>query len=251
MWIFCGGMMRSGSTLQYQITAQLVEEAGLGKRLDWAEPEDFPQVKEKFGNDDSWKVFKAHICTASMIEEFNHGNAMGVYIYRDIRDAFTSHMSKTSVDAQSTFRQGFVENCLKNYEKWTDLPRVLVSQYESTMTDMVAEIVRIAQHLGINLSSVRADQIADELSLIKQKTRLQAMQSFETVGKHKVDSHSLLHSNHIHSGKVGRWQAELTYEEINQIEKKAGSWLVAHGYELSAKPSSAFEKIAKSLNIKS
>ena len=30
MWVFCGGMIRSGSTLQYQIAADLVERLGVG-----------------------------------------------------------------------------------------------------------------------------------------------------------------------------------------------------------------------------
>lgn len=242
--------MRSGSTLQYQIAAQLVEEAGLGRRLDWADPKDFPRVREQFSEDNSWKVFKAHVCTADMIEEFNRDNAMGVYIYRDIRDAFTSHMTKASVDAQSTFRQGFVESCLENYEKWTNLPRTIVSQYEVAMTDLVIEVSRIAQHLGIDISELRASQIANELSLTKQKTRLQAMQSFDTVGKHRIDSHSLLHSNHIYSGKVGRWQQELTDDEVKQIESKAGQWLIDRGYELSMRSPSTLKRIANLLKIK-
>ena len=39
MWIFCCGMERSGSTVQFQISAQLVEDAGLGKRVEWVKAE--------------------------------------------------------------------------------------------------------------------------------------------------------------------------------------------------------------------
>ena len=46
MWVFCCGMQRSGSTLQYQIAARLVEQAGLGQRLEWVEPGRFPELRE-------------------------------------------------------------------------------------------------------------------------------------------------------------------------------------------------------------
>jgi hypothetical protein len=234
MWIFCGGMMRSGSTLQYQITAQLVEEAQLGRRLEWIEPQDFIHVREQLKDEKTWKVFKAHHCTDSMVEEFNRGNAVGIYIYRDIRDAFTSQMTKASVKPQLLLNRGFIASCLESYEKWTHLPQVLISQYENVVDDIAGEVARIAQHLGISLDASKIHQIADNLSLANQKSRLQRVQSFKQIGRHSVDSHSLLHSNHIHSGKVGRWQEELTFRDIKKIEDQAGLWLAEQGYALSA-----------------
>lgn len=35
MWVFCGGMLRSASTLQFQITSRLVTEAGIGQQIGW------------------------------------------------------------------------------------------------------------------------------------------------------------------------------------------------------------------------
>ena len=37
MIIFCAGMYRSGSTLQYQVASELVEKNKLGKRVEWKE----------------------------------------------------------------------------------------------------------------------------------------------------------------------------------------------------------------------
>lgn len=36
MWVFCGGMFRSGSTVQYQVAAHVAETAGRGCRLPFA-----------------------------------------------------------------------------------------------------------------------------------------------------------------------------------------------------------------------
>ena len=57
MWVFCCGMQRSASTLQFQIAAELVERAGLGERVGWVRPEQFPRLLDKHGSDGKWKVF--------------------------------------------------------------------------------------------------------------------------------------------------------------------------------------------------
>ena len=66
MWIFCGGMPRSGSTLQFQLTAHLVELAGLGMRVDWVRAAEFPKLREKYAARGGWKVLKTHACTPAM-----------------------------------------------------------------------------------------------------------------------------------------------------------------------------------------
>lgn len=241
--------MRSGSTLQYQITARLVEEAGLGKRLDWAEPEEFPLIREQLKRDDSsWKVFKAHTCTDEMIEEFEQGNAMGVYIYRDLRDVVVSHMTKASMDLDTVFKSGFVEACLEHYQRWVQLSRLLVSQYELVVDDIAGEVNRISNHLGITLESDKIQEIANDFSIENQKARIQEFVDMKQIGRHRVDPHSLLHSNHISSGKVGRWREELNQKEVWQIEKKAGSWLAEHSYPLS-EPPTALQRFYRALAL--
>ena len=68
MWIFCCGMRRSGSTLQYQLTARIVEEEGIGKRVEWVKPADFPVLREKYKDYEGLKVFKSHIYTSEIGE---------------------------------------------------------------------------------------------------------------------------------------------------------------------------------------
>lgn len=233
MWVFCGGMMRSASTLQYQITAQLVEAAQLGRRLPWTEAEDFPELWRHLGQDNTWKVYKTHICTQSMIEEFGRANALGVYIYRDIRDAFTSQMVKEGVSAKMLLDSGFIQVCLDNYYHWSQLPQVLISRYETVMKNLSNEVFRIADHLGIDLTFEQAQQIANDFSLDKQQSRIEQSQAICNTDHHQFDQHSLLHINHIHSGKVGRWKTELCLGDVEQIEKLAGVWMQDRGYGLS------------------
>ncbi|MFQ5632245.1 MAG: sulfotransferase domain-containing protein, partial [bacterium] len=119
MWIFCCGMQRSGSTLQFQITAQLVEEAGLGKRVEWVKHKRFPKLRKKYAAYEGWKVFDNHTCTDAMKEEFHRQNAMGVYVFRDLRDVIVSKIRKYSQSFEQLWNVGFLDNCLQQYHNWT------------------------------------------------------------------------------------------------------------------------------------
>ena len=79
MWLFCCGMQRSGSTVQFQITTDLVETAGLGQRVNWVRPKNFPALQEKYNDRKEWLVFKNHTLTPAMAAEFTRGNAKGIF----------------------------------------------------------------------------------------------------------------------------------------------------------------------------
>lgn len=236
MWIFCCGMRRSGSTLQYQLTARIVEEEGIGRRVEWVKPSDFPILREKYKDYDGLKVFKSHIYTPEMGEEFFKKNALGVYIYRDIRDAFVSQFTKNNISFHTMWLQNFLESAVENYDKWTDLPGVLVSRYEQVIADLSIEVKRIATHIGLDYDENKCRKIADDYTLERQKERIATFSQKDNLQEHRkkrFDSKELLHPNHILSGKEERWRAELKPWQIALIEKRTGEWLVKNGYELS------------------
>lgn len=235
MWVFCCGMRRSGSTLQFQLTARIAEEEGVGKRIEWVKPEEFPVVREKYKNYKGLKVFKSHIYTPEIGTEFKNQNAMGVYIYRDIRDAFLSQKSKDKVSFSTMWMQNFLESAIKNYYEWTGLPRMLVSKYEDVMGDLPLEVQRIAAHLGIDYGEEKSRKIAEEYTLERQKDRIEKS-SDENLQHHQkatFDRKELLHVNHIYSGESERWRREMTPWQTTLIEKKTGKWLVQNGYALN------------------
>lgn len=239
MWIFCCGMQRSGSTLQFQITAQLVEAAGLGKRVEWVRPELFGKLRKAHAADPGWKVFKMHVCTDKMANEFHQQNAMGVYVYRDLRDVMVSMMRKYNIAFEALLDGGFVDDCLLHYQRWTSLPRVLVSKYETMMANLVDEVARIASHLGVALRADQYRQIAAEHSMAQQKQRIEAAKNDGNLRRGVVDSvrfdpHTNLHTNHIHEGEIGGWKNALSREQIARLEAHAGDWLQARGYELAS-----------------
>ncbi len=74
-WVFCGGMNRSGSTLQYLLASELIERSGLGKRAPYVDPSEHPHelaCKPSFG----LSTFKSHIVTQEVARHCEQGNAV-------------------------------------------------------------------------------------------------------------------------------------------------------------------------------
>jgi len=239
MWIFCGGMARSGSTLQFQLTAHLIENAGLGKRVEWVRPEEFPRLREKYAHFTGWKVFKTHVCTAEMLAEFGAENAKGVYVFRDVRDAVVSRLSKGSETFEHLWKDGFLDRILTNFHRWTSLEAVLVSRYDEMVADLSGEVGRIAAHLGIAVGREECERVAAEYTVAQQRERVREAEAAgrlrQTDGI-QYDPVSNLHVDHIRSGESGEWRSRLAPEEVAMIEDRAKAWLTANGYPLSLSP---------------
>jgi len=236
MWIFCGGMPRSGSTLQFQLTAHLVEHAGLGMRVEWVRPAEFPVLRAKYAAYAGWKVFKIHHFTPAIAAEFAAKNAKGVYIFRDVRDVIVSRMRKTGRSFDALWTVGFLERVLDAFEGWTGLAEVLVSRYDAVVIDVAAEAARIAAHLGLDVSRLECERVAEEYTVARQRERIhEAIETgrLERAAEAYYDPVSNLHINHIRSGRSGEWRMALSAEELAMVEDRAEEWLVANGYPLT------------------
>lgn len=234
MWAFCGGMLRAGSTLQYQIVAHIVEYAGIGRRAEFVPPDAFPELREHYASESGRVVFKSHTCTEEIEKECREGDALVFYVYRDLRDVAVSLMHKNNVSVDELLRKGVLDGCLREYGKWTALPGVLVMSYEELTNDLPGAVGRIASHLGVELGKAQCRDIAAEYAPDAQKQRIHKLRSaLDQQGEERgFDAQSLLHHNHIRSGKQGQWREELTDAQVAVIESRYGEWLVRHGYRL-------------------
>jgi len=240
-------MKRSGSTLHYQILSALVEQAHVGKRIEWVAPSDFQRVKKKYKSYSGIKIFKSHICTDEIAHEFSIGNAKGLYVYRDIRDVVLSSLKMAGSDFNHAWIKQLINECINEFYKWNALPNVMISQYEEVTNDLFKETKRIADYFGILVNDNKCSAIANELTLEKQKSRIIA--SNESAPPNKANTHSfhketLLHYNHISSGQSEEWKNNLSRHQIFFIEKLAGEWLEKNDYSLSGFKPSIIETIA-------
>lgn len=233
MWIFCGGMPRAGSTLQFQLTAHLVEQAGLGTRVEWVRPPELAALISRHSATPGLKVCKTHVCTPEVQAEFSRGNAKGVYVYRDVRDAIVSRMRKSGQSFDALERAGFLDRILVAFDAWTSLDGVLVSRYENLIADATTEVAHIAAHLGITLDRAGCERIAEQYSMDRQRERIEQVQNegrMRQSGAVTYDPVSNLHVDHIRSGRSGEWRTVLSARELKAVDRRAASWLAAHGY---------------------
>ncbi len=236
MWVFCCGMQRSGSTLQYQIAAHLVEERHLGQRVGWCKPEDFGGLRSEHAGEAGWKVFKTHVCTAEMVSVFDEGDAAGIYVYRDLRDVFVSAIKKYRTTFRALWSSGYLEVLLMNHEGWTRLPNMLVSRYERMIVDLPEEVHRIATHMQIETNRRQCEQVAVQYTLEQQVRRIQrAVESGNLRSgflNSRYDPHSMLHSDHFGAGGRPDEVSTLSMMQVALIESRAAAWLLEHGYPL-------------------
>ena len=98
MWVFAGGMQRSASTLQYQIKNSACRLTDVGFRVTWHDPDVHHEVFKKYGNSKNYIIFKTHKASHEVKKLFRENKAMGLYIYRDIRDVISSLKKKNNCD---------------------------------------------------------------------------------------------------------------------------------------------------------
>ena len=201
-WLFCGGMRRSGSTLQFQMAAAIVEEAGLGRRLEWRRPEDFPDLQAEYADDHALKVFKTHRCTDTIRGCVLSERGRAVYCYRDVRDAVASKMRLNQRGLEAFLRTGFIEEAVEHYRRWHELPDLYSVKYEVMIAHPAEEVARLAAFLGADLDAAACQRIAEAHSLDEQRNRIVQAEQRHTAGDDTArafDAHSLLHRGHITS----------------------------------------------------
>lgn len=238
MFIFCGGMFRSGSTLQYQIVSQLIEDRGLGARITWHSPEDFSAIRSSTASNGQILIFKAHKLTADMLGEIEENGALVITAHRDIRDVVVSAMKKNDWSFRKIWRNDRLRYWTGRFDEWARQPGALVCRYDDMVKDLEGMIRRIADYLDISLSQDEVRSLANTYSLDNQKDRAdQVAQQLQTGGNpSKYDPHSLLHYNHIAGGGIGEYKTFLQPAQIRAIEEECSEWMKRWGYEADRPP---------------
>jgi hypothetical protein len=236
MWVFCGGMFRSGSTVQYQIASHIVERLGMGQRVGRFAPEDFDQAQRAHRHHEGLLVFKSHGVSRAIREELDANGGHVITVHRDIRDVAASAMRKNAWSFQHIWKKGLLDRWTRRFEEWATLPGALVSRYDSMTSALEGEAIRIGRHLGAEIGPDLAHDIGREYSLDRQRERTSDVAA--RIKRHelstKYDDVSQLHHNHIASGEVGIYREMLRPEEIRAVEDACGPWMLRWGYALES-----------------
>jgi len=236
MWIICAGAPRSGSTLQYQLTSELVEKAGVGFRCGYKEYEEIDQLIKTPIHKYEYRVFKTHMITQSIAEECLHDNVKIIYSFRDIRDVFISTIVKDKLSFNDGINSGFFENYKNSFEAWTMLTNILISKYEYFSDNVVLETFKIAHFLGLQLPDREIKMIGESYTFNKNINRMKSLNDIEEYNGKYHSKKELLHPDHINSGKSEQWREVLAKDQIREIEKRSENWLQKNGYLLYTSP---------------
>jgi hypothetical protein len=248
MWIICCGMIRSGSTLQYQLTKEIVESDGQGIGVGWMDKDQLRFELQKTTNEKKIKVVKCHEYFKEAGDFISSHKAKGIYVYRDLRDILVSLMNKKKQPFGSVFSVDRVNSLIDMDRKWNGIETLYVSKYEEVMSNLAAEIVKIASFLKISVDKSFVTEIEQKHSIENQQKRIFKFDYTEMgtdSGDSIYDPDTLLHDNHIHSGKIHQWETELSRFQIALLENIAYEWLIERNYPISK--SRTVRKLAKFL----
>lgn len=245
MWVFAGGMFRSGSTLQFQLVSEMIERAGLGRRMDWSMPDEFGTLADDVGETDELLVYKTHVCKHPMRERLRDGRARAVGAHRDLRDVLVSGAQKAGVEPTVAYCEEMTRGCLACAEGWPEVASYREWSYERITRDTASVCGEMAEHLGVPCSRSLAEELAASYSPDEQGKRIaraatsggmvRAVEGYDTVHMER----ELLHPNHLQDGRTGKWRDILSDEAVRVVEAIAGEWLLARGYGLTTNSEAA------------
>lgn len=245
MYLVCAGMVRSGSTWQYNVLSRLIDTYALGGRLGFFEKgEEFLAAMERDKHDPSklWTV-KTHARSDVWEKLCQRGQAKILYSYRDVRDVAYSvaHKLSRTMDDLLQVPNLFEDLILENDAFFTRMEPLLSMRYEEMFSNPVRSIIRIARFIDVDLDEGTAAEIEREFSMEGMRKQVNAItRHFEELGndlsKHENtclhDNHTQLHWNHLRTGLSGTWRKEVEPSHLQRMTELFHSWLVAHGYEV-------------------
>lgn len=269
MLVVCNGMIRSGSTLQYNITRVLVELLQVGVGEGYFESDSFMELREQivqWAADSTVHVIKTHIVPRNIIDMNSADSVRVFYIYRDLRDVAASAKSKWGYEGKELFNR--LDMATATYKEVLTLSNVLIQKYEDVVLDMPASVRAVAAFLGIEPTDSIITSVTEECSLesakkttgnirsdpvfilksflLRDEIRIPANIFLKAIGirstvrrklrniLNKYDKHALYHPDHIskNSGAIGKWRLELSDYEIEHIIERYKSWFSKAGYSL-------------------
>lgn len=235
MIIFCCGMSRSGSTVQYQIARHIAEKylGGVGIGMS------YPNIKKKLFDNaiESNIVVKSEQYIPWARDLLEKDLAIGIGIYRDYRDVVVSLMRFYRIRAtykEKVNRTGAFAQVIKNsgaqalrwQSRWETEKNVTFFRYEDFWPNLERMADNVAKLLNVSLSVSEIAEIEKMFTLDRNSERIDELDDWIDIND------SLLTKAHISTnmGKPGQYMNVLTEKQIAIVEKDAGKWLENHGY---------------------
>jgi len=259
MLVVCNGMIRSGSTMQYNLVRTLLEKQNIGRANGFFDNSNYPLTEDQIDqwvNDDYYHVIKMHDLHPRIerIAKNEKSDILKIcYIYRDIRDVAASAKIKWNLEGKNLIAS--LNRTIYNYYKIKEIKNILFQRYETVITSLSQSVKEIANFLNINLEEEIINRVANECLIVNLKkysrkpTRLFLKKFFSLkkfipaelkkllkdtfhIKSIVYDKKTLLHPRHIseNGGLIGKWIVVLNDYEKNIITDRYKNWLTETGY---------------------
>jgi len=227
-WIVACGARRSGSTLHYQLAKEVVV-LGDGFQLGWTTWQDFDRHFREHDGKHPYVIIKCHVHMPSNSLEcrklWNANRAYGVFVHRNMYDTMVSmqRLNRLNGVPDDVLLRDVVAT-VKESISWLNTPNVLVTAYDDIMNEAgkALECARIADHIGVEITSDQCTSIARDHAMEVQRARLPKI----GVGQDG------LWANHIDAGATGAWKKKLTAAQIEFCRAKSSQLHKRLGYVL-------------------
>jgi hypothetical protein len=222
MIVHAGGMIRSGSTLQYNIAMQVVSSVPGNRTLHVNEC--IRNVLYEWMEKPEYVVNKGHFI---FYYEPQHARHIKLLLtYRDIRDIIVSTMHFRNASFEEVLSTIYTETIAREKEWLEFIPPEHVHRvrYSDLYQDIAGEVSAIASFLQIPISIIRTLEIASSLSVARIKPILATMNNMHAFMQYSP--------NHIHSVVPEQWKTKLTSEQVDRImsDVRIVDWLRENGY---------------------
>lgn len=267
MIVACIGFPRSGSTLQFEICAKIIQNrCEEFENLGYLRLEEQGELLDKRAANcmkkNSIVIFKSHELSREL--EPAGKSLYVIHSYRDLRDSFVSHKNKWNVQLKDFVMRH--KSLIVKYETMKNTENYLEQSYEKEIFERWSCINSIAHFLNLDVTEDETKKIFCETSVdnvanvtspgIKEflflylnkalrgcppglKNAMRRIGVNEKVRRYLIphDVHQktdLFHFDHIsiNKGRPGVWRQCLNKIEKDTLENEFGDWLRKRGYEI-------------------
>jgi hypothetical protein len=215
-YVFACGMERSGSSVYMRMINFLIRAGNLGRKVGDTRLGDFndvtPKIMAKSATVAGIKLIRAHDYHRLFEVELQQNNAIGFYVWRDIRDVMVSFTLRASSDWSLDDEDWLISNVKRisaNYQRWMawSPDQVMIRTYAELITDPAKLMLETAHALGIRMLPEQATGAAAQFSVDRMRTTMPG--------------------DHINDGRLGMWRDHCTEEQADRLQRIVDEYALA------------------------
>ena len=262
--VYCTGMKRSGSTLQYNIVRLILKRA-------MKDVETVVKSKNEMkgmGRYETKKydLVKTHHPTSGLMSNIENKNIKVTYIFRDIRNVYLSIQRMQGLRHDEIL--SIIDNCVETYRLVKKHNGILMQKYEDVLSDISQAVSDVAKYLNYPIKKQAVHNISAEC---RPKTTRQKQKNISlgsklwhksyrmyglmpkaikdglryvglpdlldrlNVSRGRARSKSQLHPSHVSNnpGSHDKWRDKLSNEVKQDITTRYSQYLIENNYSVN------------------